>query len=174
MLLRQSTAVTVMYGPLLSPSDGVTPVTGQAGAGTEISKAGGTFATGPVLGTHAAEGWYPIDLTTGHTDTLGILKVKCQDAANYGAVWEAYQVIDQDLYDILLGTFTLPELSQAQPPTNPTIYEAIMLVYMHLRDETDTDGTYLKLKNNAGTVIAKTPLSEVGGVVIRGKMVSGP
>jgi hypothetical protein len=101
--LRQSTAQTVMVGPYLDVTDGVTPETGLAGNGTELSKAGATYAAGPTLGTHDAEGEYPISLTTTHTNTVGILKVKSFDAAVHCPVWHTFQVLEEAVYDALFA-----------------------------------------------------------------------
>lgn len=100
--LRQSTQVVKMVGPYLDKTNGVTEETGLAGAGTEISKEpGAAFGTGPTLGTHDAEGWYPITLTTTHTNTVGLLKLKGHDAATHLPVWEEWTVVEEAVYDAL-------------------------------------------------------------------------
>lgn len=100
--LRQSTQVVKMIGPYLDKTDGVTEEVGLAGGGTEISKEpGAAFGTGPTLGTHDAEGWYPVTLTTTHTDTVGLLKLKGQDAATHLPVWEEWTVVEEAVYDAL-------------------------------------------------------------------------
>lgn len=106
--LRQSTEITLRVGPYVDATDGVTAETGLAGAATEISKAGGAYATGPTLGTHDAEGWYPVTLTTSHTDTLGELRIKGQDSATHAPVWERWQVVPAAVYDAMIaGNVTL-------------------------------------------------------------------
>lgn len=103
--LKQSTNVTVLIGPFIDKTDGVTEETGLAGAGTEISKAGAAFGAGPVLGTHDADGWYPIALTTTHTNTLGILQVKVHDNATHLPVRCKFMVLPAMMYDsIVAGT----------------------------------------------------------------------
>ena len=102
-LLKQSTAVTLMVGPFLDATDGVTAEVGLAGNGTELSKAGGAYAAGPTLGTHDSDGEYPISLTTTHTNTLGILKVKSHDSATHLPVWAEYMVVPANVYDSLVG-----------------------------------------------------------------------
>jgi hypothetical protein len=97
-LLKQSTAATVMLGAFVDATDGVTEEVGLAGGGTEISKAGAAFGTGPVLGTHDAEGWYPIDLTTTHTNTLGPLVVKSHNSATHLPVWKEFSVLSAVAY----------------------------------------------------------------------------
>src|SRR3990172_4125418 len=109
--LRQSTQVIIPIGPFLDKTDGVTEETGLVGVATEICKADGSFAAGPVLGTHDAEGWYPITLTTTHTNTLGSLAIKVHDSATHLPVWERFHVIPAHAFDSLYdaaGTDYLP------------------------------------------------------------------
>lgn len=102
-LLKQSTQVVVLIGPFLDKTDGVTEETGLAGNGTELSKEGAAFGAGPTLGTHDSEGWYPITLTTTHTNTLGALMVKSHDSATHLPVWHEFQVITANAYDSLIA-----------------------------------------------------------------------
>lgn len=102
-VLKQSTAATVLLGPFLDKTDGVTEESGLATTGTEISKAGGAFAAGPTLGTHDSDGWYPISLTTTHTNTLGDLTVKVHDAATHLPVWAHFTVLPANVYDSLVA-----------------------------------------------------------------------
>ena len=89
-----------MIGPYLDKTDGVTEETGLAGGGTEISKEpGAAFGTGPTLGTHDAEGWYPVTLTTTHTDTVGLLIIKGHAAATHLPVWHEFTVVEEAVYD---------------------------------------------------------------------------
>lgn len=106
--LRQSTEQVIPLGPFLDKTDGVTEETGLAGTGTEIRKVGGSFGTGPVLGTHDSEGWYPVTLTTSHTDTLGLLTLKVHDSATHLPVWKDCYVYPPAVFDALFaGTSAL-------------------------------------------------------------------
>lgn len=102
-VLKQSTAATVMFGPYLDRTDGYTEETGLAGAGTELSKAGGAFGAGPTLGTHDSDGWYPISLTTTHTNTLGDLTIKGHDNATHLPVWMHFTVVPANAYDAMVS-----------------------------------------------------------------------
>lgn len=75
----------------------------------------------------------------------------------------------------LLAT-ALTELAQAQPSATPALSDAIMLLFMALRNQRIEDGNALvdSICNNAGTVIAKSSITDVAGVTTRAKMVSGP
>ncbi len=69
---------------------------------------------------------------------------------------------------------TLTELAQAQPAATPTLGNALMLLYMALRNETETDAALLEIKNNAGTVICKAALSDDGTDFTKAKFATGP
>ena len=103
LILRQSTEVTEMVGPFLDATNGKDEEEGEASTATRISKNGAAYAAGPVLGTHDEDGWYPITLTTSHTDTVGRLKLKCQDPTTFLPVWVEYQVIETAIYDALFA-----------------------------------------------------------------------
>lgn len=72
--------------------------------------------------------------------------------------------------------FDLPidELAQAAPPVTPTFREAVMFIYMALRNAMTASNTQQTISNNAGTVIAKASLSETSGVTTRGAFTAGP
>jgi len=100
--LRQSTQIVVKIGPFLDATDGVSEETGLAGGGTELSKSpGAAFGAGPTLGTHDAEGWYPITLTTTHTDTVGRLVVKSHNSGTHLPVWHEFYVYEEAVFDQL-------------------------------------------------------------------------
>jgi hypothetical protein len=74
----------------------------------------------------------------------------------------------------VLGASTLSELTQAQPPTNPTLSQALMALYMALRNNLTTTASTKSIFNNAGTVIFKKALSDDGTTYTETKAVSGP
>jgi hypothetical protein len=57
---------------------------------------------------------------------------------------------------------TLTELGAGAPPATPTLEEALMFLYMALRNEMVTTATELTFSNAAGTVIARAALSDDG------------
>jgi hypothetical protein len=75
----------------------------------------------------------------------------------------------------LVGT-TLSELSQGQPPSSPTVAQALMLLYMALRNAGSMNSStgYQTITNDAGTVIAKASLSDDGTTFTKTKLVTGP
>ncbi len=70
----------------------------------------------------------------------------------------------------------LAELGQAQPAATPTVAQALMLIYMAFRNQRVEDNNALidYIYNAAGTVIAKSTVTDVAGVFTRSQMVSGP
>lgn len=76
--------------------------------------------------------------------------------------------------DAELGTDTLSELSQAQPPAQPTFKQAMMLLYMALRNQWTQSATEHKIRNDAGTIICKRTLSDDGTTLTGDKLASGP
>jgi hypothetical protein len=105
MYLKYNTgSQTRMIGPFLDATDGVTEETGEGGNATEISKNGAAFGAGPVLGTHDAEGYYPVTFTAAQTGTVGPLRLKSHDNTTHLPVWEDFWVLEQAVYDALFGT----------------------------------------------------------------------
>lgn len=104
--LKQSTAATIMVGPFLDETDGVTAETGLtiAQADIRLSKNGAAFAqTNNAAGaTHDENGHYTIPLNTTDTNTLGRLRVA---VAESGAlpVWQDFMVVTANTYDSLVS-----------------------------------------------------------------------
>jgi hypothetical protein len=67
-----------------------------------------------------------------------------------------------------LSTDTMSELTGV-PSATPTIQQALMLSYMSLRNEHTATSSQEKIKNNAGTVIATSALSDDGNVFTKGQ-----
>jgi len=80
--------------------------------------------------------------------------------------------------DTLLLSKPLPELPVALSPVEPTRDQALMLAYMHLRNETSSGGgtgtEKLQIRNDAGNVIMKGDESWSGGTFTKSKLVAGP
>lgn len=70
-------------------------------------------------------------------------------------------------------TAALAELSQGIPSATPTLSQAIMLLYMKLRNKTTTTDSELGIYNDAGTKIAKATLSDNGTTFTKEEMISG-
>jgi hypothetical protein len=110
-ILRQSTQVKVVIGPVVAVGDGVTPVITlslsaadeaeilkhDAGAVTDIS--GATFAA-----IAAADGYYNLTLTAALTDTVGLMTVLVNDDSLCLPAKATFQVVEEATYDALYAT----------------------------------------------------------------------
>lgn len=85
--------------------------------------------------------------------------------------------VNTEVSDVL-KTDTIPELAQGIPSATPTFEDALMLLYMALRNQLDIDTSgatdYKEIYNDAGTVICKKVLTDDGSTYSEAKMVSGP
>lgn len=109
-ILRQSTQIKVVIGPVVAVGDGFTPVTtlslstadeaeiikSDAGSVTDISAA--TFAA-----ITSADGYYNLTLTTSHTDTVGLMTVLINDDSLCLPVKATFQVVEEAVYDALFA-----------------------------------------------------------------------
>lgn len=102
--LKQSTTVTILMGPFVDKTDGVSEETGLT-PGIEVSKAGGSFASrnSATAVAHDAEGWYTVELDSTDTNTLGRLVVKAHDSANHLPVYATFTVIPANVYDAIVA-----------------------------------------------------------------------
>ena len=67
----------------------------------------------------------------------------------------------------------IPELTAA-PSATPGMRQALMLAYMNLRNTLTASTAEQKIRNDAGTVIAKATLTDDGTTFTRQKLVNGP
>ena len=107
LYLKQSTAnQSVVIGPFVDDTDGVTPETGLTISNTDIrlSKNGGNIvAKNSGGGTHDELGMYTITLDATDTNTVGRLQLV---VAESGAlpVYATFQVLEESVYDALFGS----------------------------------------------------------------------
>lgn len=108
MDLRQGTAAVIVFGPALSPSDGVTPIGTLASAmdslstGIKLAKNGnaGVLRNGtPTATIYDNEGDYRVALNTVDTNTLGRLRVRWSAPGSTIAIWTDYMVLTAAAYD---------------------------------------------------------------------------
>lgn len=105
--LKQSVAVDVMLGPFLDSTDGNT----VEGALTitqpdiRLSKNGGAFAQKSAAQTltHGENGWYPANLSTTDTNTLGTLIVAVHESGAL-PVWREFMVVSAQVWDSFFST----------------------------------------------------------------------
>lgn len=111
-LLKQSTAVTLLIGPFVDSTDGVTAEDALtiSQADVRLSSNGGNMAQKheSTACTHDELGYYTCPLDTTDTGTLGVLKVMVSEAGAL-PVWQEYMVVPAAVYDsIVAGSDKLP------------------------------------------------------------------
>jgi hypothetical protein len=67
----------------------------------------------------------------------------------------------------------IAELGVAAPSATPSLRNAVMLLYMALRNKSTTTSTTQTISNNAGTTIAQAALSDDGTTFERAELGSG-
>ena len=102
-LLKQSTASTVVVGPVLDANGAAvtTAVVGDFG----IAKNGTTATLSGATVTHVANGYYTIALTTGNTDTVGRLAIYSGNTSQSMATHH-WTVLLASVFDALLTNAT--------------------------------------------------------------------
>lgn len=107
ILLRQSTAVTLLIGPFVDDEDGNTAETGLtiAQADVRVSKNGGNMAqkNDGTSCTHDELGYYTCPLDTTDTNTLGQLKIMVHESGAL-PVWVDCLVVTANVYDTFCST----------------------------------------------------------------------
>jgi len=111
MWLKQSTVVTIKFGPGLDKTDGVTPETGLATAmdnattGIRVSKNGGNMAdrNSATAPTHDEVGYYNVELSTTDTNTLGVLRIMFNGDTVNIPIWQDFMVLEASAYDALFA-----------------------------------------------------------------------
>lgn len=111
MLLKQSTAQTVVIGPILD-ADGVA-VTTAVVTNISIAKNGSAAALTTETLTHLANGYYTLALTTSNTNTLGILAAYVNNTAMSMTVFR-WNVIAAQVYDSLVNGSDLLQIDIQQ------------------------------------------------------------
>lgn len=104
MFLKQSTAATIIVGPVLDSTGAA--YTGMAIGDFNITKNGSTAAmASAATATHSHEGHYLIALTTGSTDTVGTLVVSC-NKSTYAMPKTERVVLQATVYDAIITNAT--------------------------------------------------------------------
>jgi hypothetical protein len=183
ILQNQST-----YSLVFFMADSADHITGKISLSPTVtlSKNGGSFgaAAGAVTeigGAGNGNGWYKVAGNATDSNTLGTLVLHAT-AAGADPTDVVFEVTSMDIHTMIsqLGdvytyiTSTIAELSQAQPPVNPTLIQAVMLPYMALRNGDAVTTSQRTIKNDAGTVIAKSSLADDGSTLTVGKLATGP
>lgn len=111
MLLKQSTAQTVVIGPILD-ADGVA-VTTAVVTNISIAKNGSAAALTTETLTHVANGYYTLALTSGNLNQLGNLEVFVNNTAMSMTVFR-WNVIAAQVYDSIVSGSDLLQIDIQQ------------------------------------------------------------
>ena len=109
--LKQSTATTILFGPFLDSTDGVTPETGLATAmdnattGIRLSKNGGNMVdrNDSNVPTHDEDGFYNVQIDATDTNTLGSLQLEYSDSTTCTPLRMDVQVVSANYWDTKYG-----------------------------------------------------------------------
>jgi len=109
-LLRANTEIKVRIGSFVDVTDGFTPETGvdlSTADEAELLKNNGAATVSLAAATWAAvtgsDGWYNLTLTTGHTDTEGLLTVVVQDDSVCLPVAKDFMVMSEAAFDSMFA-----------------------------------------------------------------------
>lgn len=104
MYLKQSTSASVMLGPFVDASDGVSEEEALSPT-VQISKGASSFTSMSDGATaHDTDGWYTCSLDTTDTNTLGTMILKVHSSSAHLPVWHEYEVVPSNVYDSILST----------------------------------------------------------------------
>jgi len=152
LYLKQNSISTVMIGPFLDSTDGVTPETGLTinQADVRLSKNGGSFAQKNNTSgcTHNENGWYSCFLNGMDTGTLGRLQISVQISGAL-PVWHEFMVVPANVFDSLFGSDKL-QVDVAEVSGDSTAADNL---------EADYDGTgYTKANSSIGNCMTNTDM----------------
>lgn len=109
--LRQSTAILVPIGPIVSVSDGFTRVASLSLSTADVaelmkdnSSAVTDISAATLTATTGADGYYTLSLTASHTDTVGQLSLLIADDSLILPYRQDFMIMPQQRYDSLYGT----------------------------------------------------------------------
>jgi hypothetical protein len=143
-------SVASVTGAVGSVTGAVGSVTGNVGGNVVGSVGSVTGAVGSVTG----------NVGGNVTGTVG------------GLAAQAKTDVNTEVSDVL-KTDTISELGVGIPSATPTFEDALMLLYMALRNKLDVTSGFKEVHNNAGTVITKKALSDDGTTYSEAKAESG-
>jgi len=195
-IVKADTEVIILIGPAVAVGDGFTPVTtlvitgGGAADEAELLKHGSATVVDIAANTFAAvttaDGYYALTITTGNTDTEGMITVLINDdSLILPLVWRGMvmkaQVFDSffgsDVLqtDVIEASATQAEPAQGNPGATISFMDKIGFMYKSWRNKQTNDGSTIELRNDADSATDhKATVSEAAGTVTRDEWVSGP
>jgi len=153
-----------------------TDMRGTDGANTTVPDAAGTAAAlhattdGKVDAVQSTADDIETDTQDLQTQ-IGTAGAGLTDLGGMSAAMKAE--VNAEAKDVI-ATDTIAELGVGVPAATPTLENAIMLIYMALRNRMDNTANFSEVHNDANGVIAKAALSDDGTTFRRDKLVTGP
>ena len=147
-------------------------ISGATNPDSEISQEGGAFGDVTAeVSEIGSTGIYTLALSQGDMNKdYNFIKVTCDENETVGAripmISIATYVPTEDI--------TLAELAQGQPSATPTLRNALMLLFMAMRNDLVESSSLMEIYNDAGTVITKAAMSDAAGDFTKAKLVTGP
>lgn len=160
VLLKQSTATTIVIGPFVDDTDGKTAETGLTISQGDVLlwKQGGTTLaqkTEATSATHRSNGLYTVPLDTTDTNTLGQLIVSVNESGAL-PVRHDFQVVTANVWDSLFSTDVL-DVSVTQwlgtAAATPTVAGVPEVDITHMAGGT---ANVLNLNASASTIVRGT------------------
>jgi hypothetical protein len=173
-ILKQSTAVSIVMGPMLNDADGNTPETtlNIAQADIRVSKNGGVYAqsNNATGATHMEFGKFSVPLDNVDTATLGKVRVDIHKSGAL-AVWREFTVVPADVYDsLVLGTDVLhADVTQwlGTAAATPSVAGVPEVDLTHCGGSAVAAGA---IPNAAADAAGGLPISDAGGLDLDTKL----
>lgn len=168
--LKKDTACSIMFGPFVDKTDGVTLLTDattitdidHATTGIFLSKNGNTTAVrhqGVTASVAAAYGMMYVILDTTDMNTAGTLDVLFAKAATYLPVFKSFMVLPANVFNSLLGTDLLDvSLVQVNGAAQTATLDTIKAETALIVEDTGTTipGTITTAQGNITSILADT------------------
>lgn len=164
--LKADTGATILIGPFVDKTNGVTPEVGLAAGDVDeigVYKHDGTSLvdiSGTTTFTHRAGGMYTLTLSTTDTNTEGRLTVYVRDDSVCLPVWKDFMVVNANVYDSLFAVAATDYLkvkddegntlaNEAKQDIIDTAADSIQVVTDKLGTAVEVDGAVYRFTTNA-------------------------
>ena len=155
MLLRQSTAASVLVGPVLDSSGSA--VTGAVVGDFNLTKNGTTAAlASPATVTHSHNGHYLVALATGNVDTIGQAVITVNNTS-YAMRPAVYVVLAGPSYDELVtGLLSSPRALGTVPDSQMAVSDARWSAVIDPAGRRFKSGTTLTYRTPSTNTVVRT------------------
>jgi len=167
-----SSSATADWDSYANTTDSLQAVRDHIGDGTNLTEAGsdGDHLTAINLPNQT------MDITGNLSGSVGSVtgNVGGNVTGSVGSLaTQAKTDVNTEIVDVL-KTDTISEQAQGIPPSTPTFEEAVMYLYMALRNKIDVTSSLKEFHNDAGTVVWKKTVSDDTTTYSEAKGASGP